>query len=343
MYFSANAGDNFHLWRQRSPDGKPEQLTSGPTGEEGIAMAADGRSLITAIGLRQRPVTFHDASGDRQVSLEGYAFLPKLFLPGRKVCYRISKPGMTTQESEVWVADLDAGRTEALLPGFRVTYHDVSADGRVLVCALDGTGKPRPWLARLDRRSAPRQIPNTEALRAVFGPPGEIVVQSDEGAKTFLFRLREDGAERRKANLEPLQEIYSASQDGRWVTALGPVPGGEAGTAVFAYSTTGSGRIRLCDPPCWVRWAPDGKFLYFGFLIGYMNAGGLGRTYVLPTRPGTLFPDLPQEGFRSQADLAKVPGVRIIEAADVFPGPTPDVYVFSRESVQRNLYRIPLP
>lgn len=29
-------------------------------------------------------------------------------------------------------------------------------------------------------------------------------------------------------------------------------------------------------------------------------------------------------------------------AADVWPGPSPDVYVFSREVVQRNLYRIPL-
>jgi hypothetical protein len=35
--------------------------------------------------------------------------------------------------------------------------------------------------------------------------------------------------------------------------------------------------------------------------------------------------------------------VRIIEAADVAPGPRPEVYAYSRETVQRNLYRIPLP
>jgi len=73
-----------------------------------------------------------------------------------------------------------------------------------------------------------------------------------------------------------------------------------------------------------------------------MSNAATGRTYVLPTKPGTPFANLPPGGFRSSAELAAVPGVHIIEAADVAPGPSPDVYVFSRENVQRNLYRIPL-
>jgi hypothetical protein len=67
-----------------------------------------------------------------------------------------------------------------------------------------------------------------------------------------------------------------------------------------------------------------------------------GRTYVLPTQQSTLLPDLPVGGFRSEAQLAAVPGVKVIEAADIDPGPTPDIYTFSRETVQRNLYRVPL-
>ena len=74
MYFSADAGDGFHVWRQRFPDGPPEQVTSGPTEEEGLAVAPDGKSLITSVGLTQRSVWFHDASGERQISLEGYAY-----------------------------------------------------------------------------------------------------------------------------------------------------------------------------------------------------------------------------------------------------------------------------
>src|SRR5262245_52608498 len=53
MYFSSNVGGAFHTWRQRFSDGQPEQITSGPSEEEGIAMAPDGRSFITAVGTRQ--------------------------------------------------------------------------------------------------------------------------------------------------------------------------------------------------------------------------------------------------------------------------------------------------
>jgi hypothetical protein len=78
MYLTADAGDGFHLWRQRFPDGSPEPITSGPTQEEGLAISPDGRSVITSVGLTQRSVWIRDASGERQISLEGYAFLPLL-------------------------------------------------------------------------------------------------------------------------------------------------------------------------------------------------------------------------------------------------------------------------
>ncbi len=49
IYLTAKT-DDFHIWRQRFPDGKPEQFTFGPTSQEGIAMAPDGKSLITSVG-----------------------------------------------------------------------------------------------------------------------------------------------------------------------------------------------------------------------------------------------------------------------------------------------------
>ena len=51
MYFSADAGDGFHIWRQRFPKGVPEQITFGPTEEEGIAVAPDGHGF----GILARP------------------------------------------------------------------------------------------------------------------------------------------------------------------------------------------------------------------------------------------------------------------------------------------------
>ena len=116
MYFSSDSGGAFHTWRQRFPDGQPEQITSGPTEEEGLAMAPDGRSFITAVGLTQSSIWLHDGGGDRQISLEGYAFEPKFTPDGKRLLYNVRKGASI----ELWVAELDSGRSEPLLPGFAV-------------------------------------------------------------------------------------------------------------------------------------------------------------------------------------------------------------------------------
>jgi NADPH:quinone reductase-like Zn-dependent oxidoreductase len=87
-----------HLWRQRCANGSPEQITFGPTEEEGIAVAPDGRSLVTSAGIWHSSVWLHDAKGDRQISSEGFAALPSLagsvFSPdGKKLFYLARKEG----------------------------------------------------------------------------------------------------------------------------------------------------------------------------------------------------------------------------------------------------------
>jgi eukaryotic-like serine/threonine-protein kinase len=77
MYFSANTGRGFHIWRQRFPDGKPEQITSGATEEEGIAFDPDGRSIVTSVGSSQSTLWVHDARGDRQITAQGYPVCPR--------------------------------------------------------------------------------------------------------------------------------------------------------------------------------------------------------------------------------------------------------------------------
>src|SRR4029078_3720354 len=72
MYFGAEVDGAHHLWRQRFPAGQLERITSGPTEEEGIAMASDGRSLITSIGLHESALWIHDNEGDRPLSSEGH-------------------------------------------------------------------------------------------------------------------------------------------------------------------------------------------------------------------------------------------------------------------------------
>jgi hypothetical protein len=57
---------------------------------------------------------------------------------------------------------------------------------------------------------------------------------------------------------------------------------------------------------------------------------------------GSMWPKMPLEGFQSEADITKVPGSTLLSEFDC-PGPTPEVYAFARMTVQRNLFRVPLP
>jgi len=109
MYFSSNAGGSFHIWRQRVRDGMLQRVTSGPTEEEGIALAPDGRSFLTSLGIRQSAVWIHDDRGEREVSREGFAFLPArtrvypqhMSADGRTLLYLVRRgPARTTGASE---------------------------------------------------------------------------------------------------------------------------------------------------------------------------------------------------------------------------------------------------
>ena len=82
-----------------------------------------------------------------------------------------------------------------------------------------------------------------------------------------------------------------------------------------------------------IRWSPDGALLF-------MTVSR--QTYVMPVPRGQPLPTTPPSGFASPADMAAIPGARVIEVEDPAPGATPDVYAFSQETVQRNLYRVPL-
>jgi serine/threonine protein kinase len=344
IYLSLHQENNFHIWRQRFPKGQPEQLTSGPTEEEGIAVTADGRSLITSVGLRQRVVSIHRENVDRQVSLEGYAYMPSLSPDGQKIYYRILKGGTSPflGASELWVLDIATGMKKSLLPGFAVTGYNISQDGRRVVFSTnDSDGKPRIWLARTDRSGGPQQIPNIEGDMPYFGPPGELVFHSIEGNSSFAYRVREDGTGKQKLTNSEVTQLDGVSPDGQFVIGTGIV--GQETVGTKAFPTSGGPPRPIMDGICFVRWQPDGKFLYLSVANGMNNALATGHTYVVPLTSDKLLPNLPPEGFPSEADIATLPGTRVLDIADVGPGSSPETYVFSHQTAQRNLYRIPLP
>ena len=334
MYFTSDHGGVNHIWRQRFPDGQPEQVTSGPTEEEGVAMAPDGHSFVTAVALQNSSLWVHDAKGERQISLEGNGYNAKFTPDGKKLCYMIVKqaPNESTwyrNPGELRIADLESGRSEPLVRGFPVLEYDISADGQqVVMWTTDREGKSRLWLAPLDRSSPPVQIPDVEGAQPRFVPGGDILFRHLDGLSMFVYRVHPDGTGLRKALAEPVFLNLTVSPDGRWFYAWGPLSG-NGQPSMQAFPLDGGPPIQFGNF-CWLSWSLDGRSVLI-------------NGYLIPLPPGEALPRIPPGGFHSDEEIARLPGARPIDAEDVVLGPSRDVYAFYRGTIQRNLYRIPIP
>ncbi|HJU73846.1 MAG TPA: hypothetical protein VJ717_08875, partial [Gemmatimonadaceae bacterium] len=346
MYFTANAGNGFHVWRQRYPDGKPEQVTSGATEEEGIHFAADGRSFVTSIGTRTSTIWVRDARGERQITSEGYGMLPSISADAKKVFYLLREGGATSYVSgALWVADLTTGQRQPLLRDFLMQTYDVADDGAsvVFVASNDST-RSSLWVASLDGRHAPRRIVPNDALQAFFGAPGEIIFAAREREKNSIYRIATDGTGKQK--IFSASNLHAVSPDGRWIAVWSPGATPELGEATWVYPADGSTPTLICSQcspvpsfergpwPSSVSWSPDGQFFYLN---------PFGTAYAIRLRPGEALPRLPIAGLKTDAEVAALPGAQRVPQDYAFLGPRPDIYAFTKVSIQRNIYRIPVP
>jgi eukaryotic-like serine/threonine-protein kinase len=346
MYFGADGGDGYHLWRQRFPRGLPEQITFGPTEEEGIAVAPDGHWLITSAGFLESTVWVHDAKGDRQVSGEGLAMLTGLGHPddpwvhyvfspdGKKLYYLLRKQGsFATKAGELWVAYLDSGRTEAVLPGLVMGKFDILPDGqRVVFEDQPQDEKSHVWVAWLDRRSHPRLLTSSVARLPHLGPAGDVYVGVREPGGEFTYK---GGADESPQRLNPpYPGILYLSPHGEW-----ELSGFEHLTA---RPTRGGSPSPVCDY-CSVGWGMEGDILYMVFRANGEIGGGQAVALRLP--PGKDLPALPPLGVRTLEELRSLGPLYEVDLAgkaSFAPGPNPSIYAYVRHSVQRNLFRIPL-
>jgi Tol biopolymer transport system component len=345
MYVTADDGNGFHIWRQRFPDGTPEQVTFGATEEEGIAFTPDGRSLVTSIGSRQSTVWIHDAEGDRQITSEGFAFFPTISPDATKVYYLVrTGGGQAFLRGGLWVTDLTSGQRRALLPDFKMKFYSISADGRrVVFVAADDQGRSPVWLAALDGRTPPISISPMNSAVAFFRANDEVVFAGVENGSYFLFRAKADGSEARKISPVPMLFPFSVSPDGRWVAAAeGPKPENRDVLQVYPVDGGAPRFVCRCNPPPTLdngpepplmSWAPDGTFLYLKLE---------GSTYAIPLKQRQPLPDLTGGGLRSKRAAAALPGAALVSDGVVFPGPNPRVYAYMKVSTHRNIYRVPV-
>ena len=342
MYFTATTADGTHIWRQRFPNGTPEQVTFGVVSEEGVHISPDGHTFVTSIGTTQSTVWIHDARGDRQITSEGFSFLPTISPDGKQLYYLVrTYGGRSWYQGDLWVVDLGTGQRQQLFPDFQIKQYSLSADGqRAVFVAVEEDGRSPVWLASLDGRTPPRQLTTMDAGQAFFGAPGEVVFGSVE-EPGFIYRIKEDGGDLQKMveKVAPLLP-FAVSPDGRWVPVMDP----QAWGALMVYPAGSGSPVRLCDrcsppqgtdpmpPP--LSWTPDGTLVYLKFGSS---------TYAIPLRPGQSLPPVPPSGFPSKDAVAALPGATLVSDQEVYPGPDPSIYAFTKVTSHRNIYRVHVP
>ncbi len=335
MYFAAVVDGRSHLWRQRFPDGVPEPITSGPAAEEeGVAVAPDGQSLVTSIGMRQSSLWLHSANGDRLLSSEGYASNPTLSPDGTRLYYLLRRASGLGVD-ELRVMDLATQKSDRVLPDFSVVDYAVSRDEKeVAATTIAADRSLEIWDAALDRRTAPRRVVQG-GDKVAFGANRDLVFRSIEGHLNFISRIGPDGQNRVHLSDINAIDVMGTSPDGQWVTFAGRFAGERV--AVMVVPVYGGDSRVLCYNDCRPGWSPDAASLYLD--IGVEAPRPI---LIVPLQPGHAFPQFPAKGEEALAAWRKLPTARVIERPDSIPGLDESTYVVTKVEERRNLFRMPL-
>jgi Tol biopolymer transport system component len=339
MYFGAEVEGSHHLWRQRFAGGPPEQITFGPTEEDGLAMAPDGRSTITSIGLRESALWMHDKHGDRALSSEGYVNPSSArFSSDGKLLFYVMRRDSSSSSSELWRRDLGSGKSQALLPGISMVDYDISSDAEKVVYSTQPPGRPSQlWLAHLDGSAPPRLIGFGGERAPHFGPNERVVFQFTDGKANYIGQMKQDGSEFSRLLPYPVSAFLAISPDRSWIVADVPLPDDDS---IRAIPVRGGSSRRICTW-CSADWAPDGKFFYIG--LAPNSRTNRSKTLAIPVRAGETFPQLPSSGIRGPEDAKYIPGAHLLDGWFISPGPEPSVFAYVKTTMHRNLYRIPVP
>jgi eukaryotic-like serine/threonine-protein kinase len=336
VYLTLSTDGNFHIWRQRFPGGTPEQVTSGPTAEEGIAMAADGKSLITSVGTVTGTVWIHDGKGEQQISSEGYAGEARFSADGKKLYYLMDNG--QTQGYELWVRDVGSGATDRALPGYTMHDYDVCADGKELAFSrADENGHSKLWVSPVNRRSSPRQIPSTTMDDSVHClPDGDLLFRAIEGESNFLESVHADGSGRRKVSPSHIFDLINVSPNGKWALVQAGGWSDENPAAITAFPVEGGEPVKVCLNFCIPGWDVRGESMYIQFFVTSDQ-----NTYVLRLRQAGGLAELPTEVALDGELLKKMKPVVVIPH-QVDSAVSSSLYAYTVNTTRRNLYRIPL-
>ena len=320
MYFSATVAGHSHLWRQRYPQGKAEQITFGPTEEVGVVAAPDGRSLVTSLGLQRRSIWIHDAGRERPVTSDALASAPWLSADAKRLYFLVASAA--DAPASLWRLHLPQGQEEPVLPGFKIINYDISPDEREVVFSLSDGGEMQIWIAPLDHQLPPRLLVR-DADQPAFGGNGQVFFRLLGNKMNYLYRMRDDGSSKQRVFDFPILHFQSVSPTGRWAAVLAVIDG-KVSTAMLGVGKDAFRWVRVGYSAS--RWSSDGRSLYVEEPAGTLPIALSGSAPpVIPASSAATGSDILPHGTEGFA-----------------PGPSPDTYAFTRTEWLSNIYRIPL-
>jgi hypothetical protein len=347
MYFGAEVAGHSHLWRQGYPTGAPEQITYGPTEEEGVAISGDGRSLIAAVGLYRSAIWLHDADGDRPLTTDGLAYSPRWSRDHRRVYFMV-RPSPDSPFAELRSVEIAAGKAKTLISGMPVQEvetpvvaypaFDISDDEQQVVYSSRQGDVATIMLARLDHATPPREL-ERDAAYASFGRQDRVFFVALGKSRSAFAWMDSDGSRRSSiGDRGPVHDRGGISPDGRWAAVFYGAGGAATSVGTFAMNVETGEAKRLCSGLCMVWWSDDGRFLY----ATVIDESAPEHTLVIPLKAGVSVPDVPESGLNVPANQRAVAGIRVIEQGNVVPIGDGTTFVYVKSGRERNLYRIPL-
>jgi hypothetical protein len=293
-----------------------------------VAVAADGRSLLTSLGHDQSTLWIHDSSGERSLSDESDVHSPRLSSDGKRV-YLLTAHG-SPETAKLWRLDAVTGRREAILTGFSIRNFDISFDERLAVFDTRREGVSQIWIASLDRRTPPQMLVQG-GDQPVFDAAGSVYFRHLGESANYLHVMQADGTGEKRLIEAPIIEFHAVAPDGNWVSADLPIQGGIGAAWLLPLH---GGAPKLIRKGWWPsRWSRDGKHFYLE--VGPEgDTQRHGRTAVLSTGGDGL----PIEPLGAAAGVPLIPQAE--ESLSV--GSDPSLYVYAKDELRRNIYRIPL-
>ncbi len=345
MYFTASVDGRSHLWRQRFPDGAPQQLTFGASEEEGLAVEPSGNSLITSIGSSEGALWVHDDAGERALTSEGDVVTypaPPQFRQNDSVLYFLLRRGDGQAGATLWRSDTRTGRGETVLPGVTMLDYDVSRDGtQIVFSSAAPDGSEELWLAPTDRTHPAVRLGVRDGVLPHFGAAGQIVYQAAEQNTNYLEQIRPDGSGRSKVVPFPISQLEGMSPGGRWAVATISESPASTRPSVVAIPVDGSSPRRICEGFCVTDWASDGSSLVV--TTEFPSSNSPGRSLVIPIGRSESIPETPATDSGFLITPGAVVGTRWIPKSGLIPGRDLAHFAFVKKTVHKNLFRLTLP